>query len=371
MEPSAPRQRLAGLDLLKALALYLVVLYHLTFRNAPNIFSGGPLDYVEYAFSTFMSICVPLLFTISGALAFRKPVDLKQNTRRSLQVLVLAVIWTFLSLAIVLLLRQEPLSPKTFLSVAHALEVGYIQHLWYMPTFFFMCLMTPVLQILRQSSRRIYRYGLLILLVYTFGNLLLSDLEYLLRWMTGRSGYTGNREFFWYTDFFGYHYWYVFVYYALGAFLVEQRQLLTRYRRAALTAIPLCIGCLTLFALARSHVQGQVFDPVFNNYKNIFTLILTASVVLLLIDIRPRPFLCRCMKSLASCSLGIYLIHWLLIEVLLDYVPALTSGNRWAPLTALGHSGHELGTHLGLLPHSPTSQPVYCFPCLGSRKQIS
>lgn len=343
MELQSSRQRLPGLDLIKVLALYFVVLYHLTFRNVPDIYAGRLADYVEYTLSTLMSVCVPLLFTVSGALALRKPVDLRHNLRRSAQVLILAVIWTFLSLVVVLALRQERLSAGEFLSVASSLKVGYIQHLWYMPTFFFLCLMTPVLQSLREKAPSVYRYGLAILMVYTFGNLLLSDLEYLLRWITGHLGYTGNREFFWYTDFFGSHYWYAFIYYALGAWLMDHREALRRHRKAAVAAIPLCTACLTLFALARCHVRGVMFDPVFNNYGSVFTLVLTASVAVLLLDLQPGPFLCCCSKSISSCSLGIYLIHWLLIEAILCYLPQIAAGNRLAPLTALVVMGLSWG----------------------------
>lgn len=85
----------------------------------------------------------------------------------------------------------------------------------------------------------------------------------------------------------------------------------------------------------RSYVRGEVFDPIFNNYGNIFTLILTLCVAVLLLDVHPGPAIARCMQSISDCSLGIYLIHWLLIEALLDYLPAVTNTNRPAPLTAI------------------------------------
>lgn len=327
--------RLTGLDLAKVLAMYFVVLYHLTFRNAPLLSAGRVLDYIEYFLTTLMSCCVPLLFAVSGALALRRPVDLNKSLRRSLQVLLLAVVWTVLSLAVVLVLRGERMSPGECFSVAWQLRVGYIQHLWYLPTFFFLCLITPIMQTLRNSSRKVYRYGLVILAIYTFGNLLLSDGEYLLRWFLGKTGYSGNREFFWYTNFFGSHYWYAPVYYALGAALVEYRDRLRRYKKAAVLSIPLCMVCLFVIALARSFVREVTFDPVFNNYASIFTLVITAAILLLLLEAKPGPRLSAFAKAVASESLGIYLVHWLLIEVLLDYFPAVTDSNRFAPLTAV------------------------------------
>lgn len=336
MEAGTAKERIVGLDLMKVLGLYFVILYHLTFRNPSDVLHGGFLTVIPYALTTLMSICVPLFFTASGALALSRPIDLRKNTLRCLHLILLILFWVIVSLMIVFALRGEWPGLREFLQIASELRVGYIQHLWYLPTFLFLTLLTPVLYAMRSGPKRIYHYGLLLLFLFTFGNLFLNDLEYLLRWALGKTGHTGSRQFFWYVNFFGYHYWYSVFYLALGAYLVEYRQVFQRYRGAAVVAIPVCMVFLTLFALARSHVYGSVFDPVFNNYGNVFTLILTASVSLLLMGWEPKGLLRRGAASMASCSLGIYLIHWLLIEVLLDFAPDVVDAVALAPLTALG-----------------------------------
>ena len=329
------KTRIAGLDLMKALGLYLVVLYHLTFRNPPDVLSGRPSPILVYCLSTFMSICVPLFFTASGALSLRRPMHLERNLLRCAHLALLTVAWTAASLLIVLALRGERHSLRELWSIASSLSVGYIQHLWYLPTFLFLTLLMPVLYSLRSGSQRLYRYGLCLLVLFTFGNLLLNDLEYLLRWLLGRTGHTGTRQFFWYVNFFGYHYWYSLAYLALGAYLCDHHRELVKYRRAAVGAIFLCLLMLTLFALARCQVRQTVFDPVFNNYGDPFTLVLTGAVSLLLLTCRPGKGLQQVAQSLSTCSLGIYLLHWLFIEALLDYWPALVSTTSLAPLTAL------------------------------------
>jgi len=74
---------------------------------------------------------------------------------------------------------------------------------------------------------------------------------------------------------------------------------------------------------------------VFNNYGDPFTLILTGAVSILLLGARPGPKLQAAARSLSDCSLGIYLIHWLLIEALLDHLPAVTDAVSLSPLTAI------------------------------------
>lgn len=333
------QERIAGLDLMKVLGLYLVILYHLTFRSPANVRSGGLGDYVVFFLTTFMSICVPLFFTASGALSLTRPLDLRKNGRRCVHLAVLLLVWLPVSMGVILALRREMHGVLEALSLGWSLSYDYVQHLWYLCAFLLLSLFLPALHTLRRSSRRVFRYSLVVLMVLTFGNLLLNDLEYLLRWAMGRYGHTGTRQFFGFVNIFRGYYWYAFVYLALGAYLLERREALRRFRWAAAAAIPLCMLALTLSGIARSRVQDTVFDPVLNNYGSIFTLGITASVGLLLLQWEPGPGVRRVSASVGRCSLGIYLVHWLLIEALRDYLPGVFSAVALAPLTALALLG--------------------------------
>lgn len=342
METNTHSARIAGLDLMKMLGLYLVVLYHLTFRSAPDTLVLSAKSCCIYALSAGMSICVPLFFTASGALSLTRPMELRRNTRRCIHLLLLVVFWNLFSLAAVLVLRGERLGLGTFFTYALNCQYDYIQHLWYLSTFLFLSLFLPAMHALRTHARRVYRFSLAVLVLLVFGNLLINDLEYLFRWLLGQTGYSGVRQFFGVVNQFGGYYWYAFAYLALGAFLMEHREALRRRRKAAAAAILPCILALTLFGVARSQVRGSTFDPIFNNYSNIFTLVLTAAVTILL-DRQPGPRLCRISASIGGCSLGIYLVHWLLIEALRRFAPGVIQATALAPLTAVAVLGISWG----------------------------
>ena len=94
-----PRKRQHGLDGIKLLGMYLVILYHVVFPHMPDVVDAPTaVGYLRYLLETFLGCCVPLFFMASGALALKKPVDLKKNTRRCLHLLVITVIWVFLAL---------------------------------------------------------------------------------------------------------------------------------------------------------------------------------------------------------------------------------------------------------------------------------
>ena len=333
------RGRIAGLDVIKSLGLYLVVLYHLVWRYVPDVLGGGAKAYGVYFFTTFLSCCVPLFMMSSGALSLTRPVDLKRNGLRCAHLVVVFLVWAAVELPIVLLLRGERATVLQGIEMVRNLHYGYVQHLWYLPTYLFLLLILPMLRSLREGSRRVYVYGAALLAVFTFGNTLLNDIEYLIRYITGNLGYAETRQFFWYVNFFTFRYWYAPVYLVLGAELLDRREALSRYRGSALAVILLCMTALTVIGIARSHVQEYHYDPVCYNYGDPFTMALTVAAEALLLPLEPAGLLRRATESLSKCSLGIYLIHWLLVEAMRRFLPGFITRIVFAPLTALAVLG--------------------------------
>ena len=327
------KNRIAGLDLCKLLGAILVIYYHLVFPYPPDVVSPGfRLGYVPYMLSAGMSICVPLFFASSGALTLRKDADLGGNIRRCIHLFFLLVFWALFSLGLILLMRGQWYGVKEFILILRDLRVGYIQHLWYMPSFLMLILLAPVFQALRKQNRKVLYYFTCVIFLFTFGDKLLNDAEYVARWVFGKTGYSGYRSFFGYTNFFVYHYWYMFVYFVLGYVLLEKREDLRKYKKWVILSIPLMLLCLGVIAVARSKVRLEVFDPVFNNYQSPFTLVLTSAVILLLLWWEPPKWLVKLAGSLSQVSLGVYLIHWLLIEAVKSFLPALMGNHAAAPV---------------------------------------
>ena len=70
-----PRKRQHGLDGIKLLGMYLVILYHVVFPHMPDVVDAPTaVGYLRYFLETFLGCCVPLFFMASGALALKKPV---------------------------------------------------------------------------------------------------------------------------------------------------------------------------------------------------------------------------------------------------------------------------------------------------------
>ncbi len=331
-------KRQHGLDGIKVLGMYLVILYHVLYPHMPDVVHAPTMvGYLRYFLETFLGCCVPLFFMVSGALALKKPVDLKKNTRRCLHLLVITVIWVFLALAGMLLIRREWVGWSEFFSIAWELRIGYIQHLWFLPCFLFICLFTPVMGALKFQSPKVYRYLMLLMTVLTFGDVLLNDGEYVIRWGLGLlDGRSWDRSFFWYANFFGIYYWYSLVYYALGDWLMTHGTLWLQKKWKLILVIPVCMLCLFVTAMARSRVGLTTYNHVYYNYSSIFVLGISAALFLLLRDWKPGERAGKIAASLAECSLGIYILHWLVLEALRQLFPNIMATTVLFPILSLG-----------------------------------
>ena len=331
-------KRQHGLDLIKTLGLYLVILYHVLYPYMPDVVTApNAVAYLRYFLETFLACCVPLFFMSSGALALKKPTDLRKNTMRCLHLGIIMVIWVFLALGGMLLIRRQWLGWSEFFAIAWELRIGYIQHLWFLPCFLFLCLMTPVLSALKFRAPQIYRYLMLLMTVLTFGDLLLNDGAYVIRWAMGEAdGRTWDRSFFWYVNFFGIYYWYSLVYYALGDWLLSHGSALPIKKGQLVAVIPVCMALVFLSAMARSRVGLVTYNHVYYNYSNIFVLVIASAVFLLLQNVKLGAVAQRLTASLAQCSLGIYVLHWLVLEALRQLWPGLMAKTALFPIVSLG-----------------------------------
>lgn len=334
----AQSKRQHGLDGMKVLGMYLVILYHVVFPHMPDVVDAPTTaGYLRYFLETFLGCCVPLFFMVSGALALRNPVDLKKNCRRCLHLLVITVIWVFVALTGMLLIRREWTGWREFFAIAWELRVGYIQHLWFLPCFLFVCLFTPVMGALKFQAPKVYRYLMILMAVLTFGNVLLNDGEYLLRWGLGKlDGRNWDRRFFWYSNFFGVYYWYSLVYYALGDWLMTHGNQWLQKKWKLILVIPLCMVCLFFTSMARSRVGLVTYNHVYYNYSSVFVLGISGVLFLLIRDWQPGEKMGKIAASLAECSLGVYILHWLVLELLRQLFPTMMETIVLFPMIALG-----------------------------------
>lgn len=100
--------------------------------------------------------------------------------------------------------------------------------------------------------------------------------------------------------------------------------------------IPAGMACLFVTAMARSRVGLATYNHVYYNYSSIFVLGISAALFLLIRDWKPGEKMAKIAASLAECSLGIYILHWLVLELLRQLFPDMMARTVLFPVLALG-----------------------------------
>lgn len=90
-------KRIFGYDLIKAVAIFLIVLYHLgsvDFGSVPP--EGWYVPNLTKILYAFCAAGVPLFFMVSGALQASKPLVLRRCVEKSVRLIAVAVFWTLI-----------------------------------------------------------------------------------------------------------------------------------------------------------------------------------------------------------------------------------------------------------------------------------
>lgn len=319
--------RILWIDLIKVVAAFAVVLLH---SAAPILYEFGKIDALHWQYGNIydsaVRMCVPLFFMVSGALLLnQKEEPLKVFlTKRLHKVIIPLIAWSLIYILIKKIFGNQDLN--VIQHMFEGLVVKQYFHLWFLYTIIGLYLFVPFLKIIiHNSSKEIHVYFVVLWIVAVSIIPLLNkfaELDITIpNHMPMMAGYVG--------------------YFVLG-FLLSQMQLSKKilYIFIVLALIS------TLFTVVGTdyltHKQNK-FDGWFYGYLSISTLIQSISYFIILKYLGKSSWWENCkLQSAAyivsSASLGIYLIHPIILEVLKRIGMHALNGNNTlyiVPLVAL------------------------------------
>lgn len=87
-----PTRRFAYIDLIEALAISFVIIYHVGMYPKNILSDSSLLAYFNYWLTGLLSVCVPVFFFANGFLLFGKPFNLERHIKKI--VLIIAVLFS-------------------------------------------------------------------------------------------------------------------------------------------------------------------------------------------------------------------------------------------------------------------------------------
>jgi surface polysaccharide O-acyltransferase-like enzyme len=311
-------------DVVRAGGAFLVVLAHVVLY--PSLKGTGPL-WVQSLYYTATRAAVPLFFMASGYLLLRKQETLGDFFRkRALRVFIPFLIWSFVYLA-----WEGGFSGKPFtlmsilLGLARILRGPRAAHLWFFYVLIGLYLVTPTLRLFTAQARDrdlLYFCGM-----WLFLDPILSLIKYL-------TGQLVGFEFQFFTGYIGY--------YVLGFYLGR----LVPTRALVMAGLGI-LAAATAFVFVTVYVGQQQpnYDQFYEGYLSLFVVLMTASAFMLI-----RRFAgaisavaLRWISALSSASLGIYLLHVIVLDLmdaqLAPLLPILRTGSSIWVMPAVGVAG--------------------------------
>lgn len=305
------KERIIYLDILKSIAVFLVVFCHFVLLS-PTI----PAN-------LFMSACwmaVPVFFMVNGALLFARPLNLKKHIQKTVSIYAVLVVWKLIYMLAIPPLtggRTEGTAGSIFNYLFLFGELpGIINgHLWFIEALLAVYVLFPVFSIAfdREDGRKLLWGFALFSLACTNGLYSFEVMGDMLRsaglsFPFSADSLAAFQPFGKYGNMLGF--------FLLGALLASAQKPVfgTPKKQRVLGGVMLASGLLGLWGV-KCFLSGQMaWDGTLlqEGYRHVPVIFMAAGLFLLCknVQIRQR-WLLLPVQALASRTLGIFYVHWL------------------------------------------------------------
>ncbi|MHB8125745.1 MAG: acyltransferase [Desulfitobacteriaceae bacterium] len=328
------KERIFSADFIRVLAVFFVILLH---SAAPLLYKWGEISRLDWlvanTYDSISRFCVPLFIMLSGSLLLNKVQDYSTFFKKRLTKIALPFFtWISIFLLWRIFYLHENISLKS--AVIIIIEGPVYYHLWYLYMLIGLYIITPILTTLTNISQRIdLKYFLSLWFIfssifpfmeYVFPLLFKSTLQFGIK-IPLVTGYVG--------------------YYLLGSYLANhiynKKQIRVFWFLLILSSLLTALGTF-YFSTKLNTFQGILYD-----YFSPTVVVQSSSIFIILIHYTKQfePHVTsrykKWVSSLSQASLGIYLVHALILDLLLHgslgFVLNGTTFNTWLaiPIIAL------------------------------------
>ena len=327
---SSSKKYYDNLDLIKALAILLVITLHLPLWYPDFITVPWTSRTIQYAFR-LLSEGVPIFLAVNGFLLFqKKSLNLKAHLKRCASLFTLMIVWAIiLTLAWAIIHHKtEELNLNFFLHNIFDIQVGaqVTGVLWFLQNLLGLYLVFPIIHKIYREDFRLFEYFFLI--VFFFSTILnafsiaidlisLHQEVTLLREMLGffsRFSSIGNQ---WYINYF-----------CLGGMIYHYMPSLQKHR--SVFSVMGLVSCLAPFWIGYKISIGRnnLYNPAFN-YNSIFMVFFIIGLFALTENFqKDKSPVHALIARFGQKTFGIYCVHYIFIWLIRSCISIDGSKNR-------------------------------------------
>lgn len=283
-----PTNRIIYLDYLKALAITLVIIYHC------HVFDGNCF------ISAILSMCVPIFFCINGYLMLRKHHDAITMLKKNVKLVLLLCFWGVISCCIgTWSMDNSEFIPSVMIKHLYSLDVGYGNHLWFLVTLIILNFLNPALYYFVSQSNKIEKT-----IFIAFVAICTLNFFHLFAWRF-------NPVQGWLTN--------ALLYYVVGFFCIAnyEKIKLSISKISMILIFFVLLQTLLNVVMLNDALIMKLFnggDLVFNQYKSVFVVCSTITLVLLCSKLSFSTS--KIIGFIGQNTLGIYFVQDFVIKYL-------------------------------------------------------
>lgn len=306
--------RIAYIDALRTLACFAVVILHVAaFKTTDVSFKSHDWN-VFMAFESLTNWAVPVFVMISGAMMLSKDYSYKDVLKKAGKVAVVFVIWSFLYLISDMCIHGPSAFTKDFIWLQVFLQGHY--HMWYLIMLLGLYLVVPFIRPVAQDKKLLKAF-LILSFIFGFFWPSVQDLMMIERFRKVLSvpfigavyrALTNISEDLHLNLVLG------FVGYFMAGYAVHQIQIQNKKKAVICGILLLLSGTIIVFLGLQASGTSEMALTYLKYYQ--FGILLQAIGVFLIVKQLCDCSFIRLISKISPLSLGIYLIHPLILEIL-------------------------------------------------------
>lgn len=314
---ASENKRIIGLDVMKAIAIIMVVTLHLSFWNGD--FMAVPMikTYLQYCFR-LIAEGVPVFLFVNGYLLFSRPsLSLKKHYRHAAGLLVILISWAVILTVVgnALSLSPERLTPAMILRYVFNTQVGarYTGVLWFIQSLLSVYLVFPLMKAVYDREELLFGILFGIAAFFTIGMHSIELIRDLLGVYTDVSVMNDAVGFLYRFSPLGNAY-YIY-YFLLGGMAFRYRAVILQKKKQLAAAAAVSWAAACAIGIFLSHGTGMVYNRAFN-YGSVFMTVIVLGLFSILYGVSPDYRPVRLMAFIGQRTMSIYLIHFVFVFIM-------------------------------------------------------
>lgn len=323
------------LDFARTIAVLSVLAIHVISDRYIHIAEFGTNSYyILLGFTSLFRFAVPLFVMVSGAVFLDENNSLsikKLLLHNFLRIVIVFFVWDFFYNILDYILANG-FAWNMFTFAIKSL-ITYKYHLWFIPMIAALYLFTPLIRkVCREENRKVVKYFLIVGFIAICLNSAVEMFGTVKTIGYGLNILNMFNPYKFYTN--PYLFFEFIIYFVLGWYLdkfIDKSKFKTPLLVIGLIAIPLASLVNILFAFSKGR---HVF--LGENYFFVLTFLSAIAIFILFKNIKFFGKQNKFIKSVSSCSFGMYLIHVAIIEIAEKHIPENLIFSNWGFLILPG-----------------------------------